>query len=422
MVGSGLAGLTAAVTLQRAGVRVTLFDGGAGRVGSMFPSPEFPAWRVETGAPSVTHRAEAVFRFAEQIGLGVPGGDAWRQLSPAARDRFVADGERLRPVGLSSLGLRQAAEFSRGMLRHRPPQPDETVADWARLQFGASLANGFARALTVGIWGCAPEHVGFADAWPELHAALQTVSPLSLQKQLPGRAQGSVAPRGGTWTLSSGMGRLATAARRALEDAGGIVISEPVGRLDDLDVDRVVVATDAHDAARLLPGAAVELSQVRHAPMAVVHWLAAPQERPRGFGLLVPPGDPVLGTLFVSDVLDDAAPPELSAYTTTFGGYASPDQLLRSDSALVADVSARHARWFGAEPRIVAAHVVRWPRAVSIPSVGHRARIAQVQQALAERDGGRVVLAGAYLSGGTLDDAVVSGFSAAERAAQAASG
>ena len=120
--------------------------------------------------------------------------------------------------------------------------------------------------------------------------------------------------------------------------------------------------------------------------------------------------------------LDDAAPPELSAYTTTFGGYASPDQLLRSDSALVADVSARHARWFGAEPRMVAAHVVRWPRAVSIPSVGHRARIAQVQQALAERDGGRVVLAGAYLSGGTLDDAVVSGFSAAERAAQAASG
>jgi protoporphyrinogen oxidase len=193
------------------------------------------------------------------------------------------------------------------------------------------------------------------------------------------------------------------------------VVAAPVRVLDDLDVDQVVVATDAHDAARLLAGTVAEtLLQVRHSPMAVVHWLAAPQERPRGFGFLVPPGDPVLGTLFMSDVLDDVAPPELCAYTTTFGGYASPDQLQRSDAALVTEVAARHARWFGAEPKIVAAHVVRWPRAVSIPSVGHRARIAGVQRLLAEQDGGRVVLAGAYLSGGTLDDAVASGFSAAQ--------
>ena len=417
MVGSGLAGLTAAVNLQRAGLQVTLFDGGAGRVGSISPNHEFPAWRIETGAASVTHRAEAVFRFAEQVGLGVPGAGAWRQLTPVVRDRYVADGDRLRPVGLASLGLRQAAEFSRGMLRHRPPQFDETVADWARLQFGASVANGFARALTVGIWGCAPEQVGFADAWPELHGALQAVSPLSLQKQLAGRSPGSVAPHSGTWTIAGGMGRLAAAARQALEAGGGSVVAEPVRVLDDLDFDRVVVATDAHDAARLLTGAVGEtLLQVRHSPMAVVHWLAAPQERPRGFGFLLPPGDPVLGTLFMSDVLDDVAPPELCAYATTLGGYASPEQLPRSDAALVAEVSARHARWFGAEPKIVATHVVRWPRAVSIPSVGHRARIAAVQRLLAEQDGGRVGLAGAYLSGGTLDDAVASGFSAAQSA------
>ncbi len=414
MVGSGLAGLTAAVTLQRAGLRVTVHDGGSGRVASMVPNPDFPAWRIETGAPSVTHRAEAVFRLADQVGLGAPGSGAWRQLAPSARDRYVADGERLRAIGLSSLGLRQAAEFSRGMLRHRAPLHDETVADWARFQFGASLANSFARALTVGIWGCGPEHVGFADAWPELHAALQTVSPISLQKQLAGRTQAAAAPRNGTWTLSGGMGRLAEAARGALEAAGGSIVAAPVATVDDLDVDRVVVATDAHDAARLLPGVSGELLQVRHSPMAVVHWLAARQDRPQGFGFLVPPGDPVLGTLFVSDVLDDAAPQDLCAYATTFGGYALPDQLQRSDAALVSEVAARHARWFGAEPKIVAAHVVRWPRAVSIPSVGHRARIAGVQRTLSERDGGRVVLAGAYTTGGTLDDAVASGYAAAQ--------
>ncbi len=417
VVGGGLAGLTAAVVLARAGAQVRMWRKNPGRVQTRRPNPELPGWRIETGAPSVTHRASSVFRLAELLGVGAPGteGSGWRQMAPLARDRYVADGDRLRPVGVGTLGLRQAAEFGRGMMRHRPPAREETVADWARLQFGPAIANGLARAMTVGIWGCAPEHLGFADAWPELYTGLQTTSPMGLQARSAG--QRSAVPSG-TWTFAEGMGSLGTMARDAFLQARGVLVEEPVMSLSEIDADAIVVATDPTDAAELVEGAETRelLLQVPHSPMAIVHWLAEPQERPRGFGMLVPPPDPVLGTLFMSDLRDEPgspwAPAGLRSFTTMLGGYANPGWVDRPDTELIAEVVARHARWFGSTPALAAAHVVRWPRAVSIPSPGHRARVAAI--VAAGQQGARpLTYAGGWTAGGTLDDAVASGFLAA---------
>lgn len=421
VVGGGFAGLAAALVLARAGVEVHLHRTHAGRVQTRSPSPSFPGWRIETGAPSVTHRAAGVFAFAEAVGVARPGapGSRWRPMAPLARDRFVADGDKLKPVGVATLGIRQAAEFARGMVRHRPPGADESIADWARLQFGQAIAGGLARSLTVGVWGCAPEHVGFADAWPELHAGLQSMSPMALQARQAGPPAAD-APPTGTWALEGGMGTLGELALQALLAAGGRLVEGAVDDLDGIDADAIVVATDAADAASLAPDpeARALLGAIDHSPMAVVHWLAEPQDRPRGFGFLVPPPDPVLGTLFMSDVRDEPnqpwAPTGLRAFTTMTGGFANPAWLARTDDELVGDVVARHARWFGAAPVVVAAHVVRWPRAVSIPAPGHRARVGRILAAglAAPRP---VHYAGAWVAGGTLDDAVCSGHAAAGR-------
>lgn len=420
IVGGGIAGLTAGLTLARAGVKVTIWNERPGRVHSERPSPDLPGWRIDAGAPSVTYRSEAVFRLSGAVGLGRPGdvGTPWRRMGQQARDRFVADGDQLRPVGVSTLGLRQAAEFARGVLRHRPPGPTETVADWGRLQFGPAISNGLLRAFTVGVWGCGPSHVGFADAWPEVFEALQAGSPLAVQRKMAGSANSI----GGTWFLADGMGMLPAATIAAFEEAGGTVVEQRATTLAEVDADHVIVATDATDAACLLepvdPTAAGLLGAVEHSPIAVVHWLADAQDHPHGFGMLVPPPDVVLGTLFHSDVRDDPARPwaphGLRAYSTMIGGLAHPEWLLRSDEDLLAEVIARHTAWFGAPPVIRASHVIRWPRAVSIPSLGHRRRI----RALREREG-RIVFAGSYLAGGTLDDAVASGFLAAERVLEA---
>lgn len=420
VVGGGFAGLAAALPLVRAGVEVRVYRTHAGRVQTRAPSPDLPGWRIETGAPSVTHRAEAVFSFAEQVGIGRPGsaGSRWRPMAPLARDRYVADGDKLKPVGVATLGLRQAAEFARGMVRHRAPGDDETIAEWARLQFGHAIASGLARALTIGVWGCAPEHVGFADAWPDLHKGLQGASPMALQARLASAPAALDAVSTGTWSIEGGMGTLGELALQAFLGAGGRLVEGPVTDLDAIDADAVVLATDATDAASVTsdPGIRALLAAIDHSPMAVVHWLAEPQDRPRGFGFLVPPPDPVLGTLFMSDLRDEPnqpwAPPGLRAFTTMTGGLANPGWLERTDSELVADVVNRHARWFGAAPVVVAAHVVRWPRAVSIPAPGHRARVARILAAgrLSARP---VHYAGAWVAGGTLDDAVCSGQAAA---------
>lgn len=421
VVGGGMAGLTAALTLARAGAAVTVYTDRPGRVESIRPDPDVPDWRIETGASSVTYRADAVFQLAAAVGLGEPGaaGSPWREMGPNARDRFVADGDRLRAVGPGLVGLRHAPDFARGLMRHRPPGADETIAEWGRLQFGAGLASGPARAFTVGVWGCAPDRIGFADAWPEVWQELQQSSPVAAQRKMAAGGH----KRSGTWFLAEGMGMLPRATVAALREAGGTIVEDAVTSVDALDVDRVVMATDAADAARLIAPvdarAAELLGAVEHSAIAVVHWLAAPQERPTGFGMLVPAPDVILGTVFLSDVRDQLtapwAPGGLHAFSTMVGGYANPGQLQRPDSELIAEVVARHARWFGSEPRVRAAHVVRWPRAVSIPTVGHRARVRMLGQLP-----GRLVYAGSYLAGGTLDDAVASGFAAAQRARQPA--
>ena len=53
--------------------------------------------------------------------------------------------------------------------------------------------------------------------------------------------------------------------------------------------------------------------------------------------------------------------------------------------------------------------VVRWPRAVFQPAVGHASQVARLRSALPPG----VALAGSYFGGAAMKDAVLSGFAAA---------
>lgn len=419
VIGAGLAGLTAGVALTEAGAAVTVFDpapaGGKART-----VEAGPGWRVEWGPHFVTHRGHAVFALAQRMGLG----DQLQKLGAEAGARYLLRGGRLKKLGLfgGGLRLRELWEVARGFFRRIPLDPEMTMEDWGRRQFGPAFAAGPLSAMTTGIWASPPSHVAFFHALPTMAAAISRAgTPWAGFRSLPppARPAGTYAFRDGMGTLTTALaarcGALLPATIRALRARGnGYTVASAEG---ELDVDAVVLATDATDAAALLgplaPVATDALAAIRYAPLAVVHWMAPDVTFPRGFGWLAPPDERagVLGTIQVSDLVASRCPPGSRSFATMVGGNWAPDDVNLGDDALRERVVSRMGTIQGRPVTPTALTVVRHPRAVALPGPGHGARVKQVLNNLPVG----VALAGAWTGSGAMPDAVQSGQAAAER-------
>ena len=179
----------------------------------------------------------------------------------------------------------------------------------------------------------------------------------------------------------------------------------------------LVLATEADAASRLLSGslpiASGLLGRFEYAPMTLVQWAERTpgQARlPLGFGYLSSPVEGLfsLGALFIGD-LRAQSPRRFSSFV---GGALQPERALLPDGELIEGVQGDLRRLTrGTLGEVV--NVVRWPRAVFQPPIGHATRLQDISQALSEFP---VALAGSYLGGAAMKDAIGSGFVAAERA------
>jgi phytoene dehydrogenase-like protein len=96
IVGGGIAGLTGALKLVRAGEAVTIIEktelGGRGR------SPELGGRKVNLGAHAL-YRAGAATAELKALGL------KWKAVPPPSKGEFVLDGDELMPLATSAAGL-----------------------------------------------------------------------------------------------------------------------------------------------------------------------------------------------------------------------------------------------------------------------------------------------------------------------------
>jgi oxygen-dependent protoporphyrinogen oxidase len=101
------------------------------------------------------------------------------------------------------------------------------------------------------------------------------------------------------------------------------------------------------------------------------------------------------------------------------GGVRDPAALTLDDAALVRLVREEMGPLLGLRGEPLVARVYRWPEATPQMEVGHFARLAGLEAALAKRPG--LFLAGAGLRGTGIPDCVADGTRAAEAAAAAVS-
>ena len=252
VVGGGIAGLTAAWELARAGLRPLLVEA-RGYTGGLVAAGAIAGVRMDLGAEGFAVRGDAVISMAETLGLeviGPDGGGAHLFLPPrpdepepppSADDpargwrlhRFVRNavlGIPAHPLADDVVALigpaaaeRAARDAHLGDIGTRPGDPAD-LASFVRARMGDAVLDRLVGPIVAGIHSSDPAALAADTVIPGLRAAtarlgsLQAAVAEALERR---RARGRKADA----TIAGGLSRLTDALRSAVEDAGGRVLT-----------------------------------------------------------------------------------------------------------------------------------------------------------------------------------------------------
>ena len=476
VIGGGIAGLAAAWAAHCRGWSVRILDADAdpgGKIGT----DTLDGYVCERGPNSFLGSAAAVWRLVDELGLD---GEIVCGRKPSFRFVFRDGKARRLPTDPWTLLFGDWLSW-RGKLRllaepwvRGAGSDSESVAAFATRRLGAEAAAGLVAPFVGGVWAGDADTLPAKEAFPALwqweHDAGSLVRGALRSRRsaraLLGPARAGRRRPAGLYSLRGGLGALPRRLVAALpvgswlgrcrveavqRESGMFDVGarDAAGSACRVRARRLVVAVPAAAAAPLLsavPAVAHDLATVTSCRVAVVHFGGPdPDGRaPRGFGVLVAPGEPALapdgaarapdeaaqapdeamralGVLFPSSVFPDRAPAGHWLSTAFFGGARDPAALDLPDAELVRlACHAQHCA-FGAgagQPALACtfSHVVRWPVAIPQYGAGHRARLATAAASL-ERTWPGATLAGNFVQGISMADAAQSGFDAVGRVA-----
>jgi oxygen-dependent protoporphyrinogen oxidase len=426
VVGAGLGGLAHAFWRRAHGERVVVLEATT-RVGGVVRTETREGFRLQRAASSVPSTA----RWVRALVDAVPAAPALVPVDAAAARPLLWTRRGLAPAPRSPAALlsgalppgatvRLLAEGLRGPRRTARP---ETLEAFVRRRMGSSVAARLLSPFTRGVYGAAPARLGAGDAFPRLAALEARRGGLlrGLLAERPATRRALLRVEGGTEALARAVAaalgpslHLGSPVHEASATGEGRVVlrcAASEGAAAREVVAREVVLAIPHDAQAALvrplaPHAAEILAGVRWTPLALVAVgfpVRGNPDVPDAFGFLVAPGTRarILGATFSSRIDASAAPPDHALVLAYVGGTEDPDALALEDARIAAFVVDDLSRALGGRivPTMVDVH--RLPRALPLPSPGHRGRMARAQTAV---DPFGVRLLGSHVTGVALDD------------------
>lgn len=374
-----------------------------------------------------------------------------RAADPAAKARYLYTRGQLRSVPASPpaflksdilpLGarMRVVAELFTG---RAPSDVDESLGAFGRRHLGAAATSILLDAVQTGIYAGDMEALSVGATFPQLtrmereHRSLILGAIHTQKAQRKARLAGGPAKLSGTLSTFTGglqmlvdgvAQKLGSAARTGakveglLPSSGGWRVSvREHGRQAELMASHVVLATPSYVTAGLLrpldESLAVLVEGITYAPIAVVHLAYAPGSTPPpdGFGFLVPSLEKrrLLGAIHASTVFPFRAEGGRVLYTCMIGGARRPDLVALDEEALVKLAQEELKELAGVTASPVFSEVFRWPRGIPQYTVGHLARVAAIDTALARLPG--LHLAGNAYKGVGVNDCIRNAFALAD--------
>jgi oxygen-dependent protoporphyrinogen oxidase len=452
VVGAGITGLAAAVDLVDAGVDVTLVDA-APQAGGKIVTEHIDGFVVEHGPDSFVAYRPAAAALARRFGLG---GDVMSVTEP--RIVFLRrDGKMVPlPEGMGLVLPTRLGPFVRTRLFTWPQKiragldvilprylkdKDMPIGRFLRHRLGPAVIERLADPLIGGIYGTSIEELSVDAVLPMLRDYERENRSLIVASLLSGRK----APKGGGSpfrTLRGGLGDLIDAlvahlrAHPGFEERLGVAATslttddDGVSHLrlasgEVITANVVVLATPAPVTATLVegerPAAAAALRTIPHASTAVVslgYRAAAFPTPPVGHGFLdagtgQTDRSPSSGCTITSAKWAGRAP-DGTVLIRSFLPERSRALVAGSDDDVYAVVERDIAQTYGVTQEPILRRVARWDSLMPKYTVGHRDRLAVIEETLADRP--QWHLAGASYRGVGMPDCVTSGQAAAAAA------
>jgi oxygen-dependent protoporphyrinogen oxidase len=427
------------------------------RLGGTIVSERADGFLVESGPDSFLSEKPWALALCRRLGVEsqlVRTDDRFRKVFVWYRGRLhpLPDGfqllapTRLAPFATSSLfSWRGKARMALDLVLPRgggalAGGDDESLGGFVRRRLGAEALERVAQPLVAGIYTADPEELSLAATMPRFAEVERRDRSLILglrralaRAPLPGTS-------GARWSLfvtfADGMQTLVTTLADRLPDSA-VVLGQRAAGLERagerwrvatadgarFDADRVIVATEAHVAARLLryvePALVTLLGEIEYAGAVTVSLGYRRADVPHpldGFGFVVPrsEGKALLAGTFSSVKYPGRAPERHVLIRCFMGGALNADLLREDDASLVARARRELGEALGvtAEPRLVRS--ARWPASMPQYRLGHLARVDAIERCAAALPG--LHLAGAAYRGVGIADCVHSGEAAAEAA------
>jgi oxygen-dependent protoporphyrinogen oxidase len=423
IIGGGVAGLTVAYELVKAGERPYLIE--PGPIGGMIRSTQRDGFTLEGGPNVLVERPDLRYLLEE---LKLESSIAYPAVNPYGQYVWHNGRACKVPSGLweficsplfGGLGkvLLPAKVLIPGILPRA--KSDYSVLDFFSPLLGERTVRTLLDPVLKGIYGGDVSELSaravFSNLW---QAAREGKSIVGYMMSRPTKGKPPIL------VLQGGIQRLTDELWRAVEPYVNFIPRKaervvPVDSKrfkilfhggDQLEVDGCVVTAAAASAAPLVAHMSESLSDalvnVRLAGLTVVHLKVARSERliPGAFGVLFPGGMPedLLGVMFNSQIFPHMAPQKNHLLTVVLGG-AQAGERVYDEAQLKARIPALLKQYLGIkDPQWLS--MVQWPKAIPQLVVGHHALVAQLDQCEKQFPG--VVFAGVDRGGVGVSDRI----------------
>ena len=453
VVGGGIAGLASAYNLQEgarsAGIPLdcTLIESDA-RLGGKVVTGHEDGFTVEGGPDSFLTQKPWAIDLCKRLELQdrlIGTNDASKQvwILWKGKLRKLPDGvllivpTRFQPFVFSTL-ITPWGKLRMGMdlvIPARRDSSDESVADFVRRRLGNEALDKIAEPLMGGIHVSDPERQSLLAAFPRF-AAIERKYGSLVRGMLAGMrahpSNGKALPpfmtlRGGLdeliSTLANHLGETRMVLGRTVEqlirNESGYRIAMDDG--SNMEVDAVVLATPARDAAKLVASfdseLAAKLRSIRYVSTATVslgYRRDAISHSLRGFGFVIPRKEHrlITGCTWSSTKFDDRAPAGSVLLRCFLGGATDEAPALAPEEEMVRYAREELSSLMGSTAEPVMIQVYRWRNGHPQYDVGHLDLLAEIDGMCAAHPG--LQLAGSSYRGIGLPDCIHSGALAAE--------
>jgi len=433
VIGAGISGLACAYRLLQLGVPVSLLEASES-AGGLVGTVEKDGLLLESGPQSFQGTASLLDLIRQ---LGIEG--ELLTADPRA-PRYVLLRGKLVEIPMSPgallssslLGLGSRWRIASEPFRiTRPPDADESVADFVRRKFGHEILEYLVAPFVSGVYAGDPEKLSLRAAFPTLAEWEREYGSVlrGAIKSRPPKGQRTGPPplcsfRRGVSTLTRTLAEklsthlstrtpVSTIIPATAPDRGYEISIVRAGREETIQVRAVILSTPAYTASRLLSAVssplAHTLSGIAYAPVAVVaaeYYAQQVGNSVQGFGFLVPRTQKLhtLGTVWNSSLFPGRAREGRVAMTSFAGGSTDPDIVALPENQIAAIVNEENARVLKISGPPLSSAVWRHPKALPQYSLGHVYAVESIRDA--ERAHPGLFFAANYLEGPSLGKCV----------------